>query len=148
MTQATIFVAHAKADADEFVAASVARFKNRFPNTDCTFILGRDDWQISFRKSGSWEAWQKNVVYGVRYGTDKRKFDCIFLLDLIVGKATAKIVEHALEAGTRTVVQVRMDSSGPDADGNIHMLEQYAFKRVTGIQTVSDDWKNGWRVSY
>jgi len=130
MATVNVFVAHAKDDNDDFIEQAVEKFKLRFSKNQYVFVLGKFDHTQNMKRLGNWDAWEKNVVYGTRYGTTERKYGIIFCINRVVGKATANIVQHALTAGTKVV-----------------LLDDGVFSVVKAVQKLeTDDWKRGWML--
>ena len=133
MATINVFVANSKNDSDESVEAAIEKFKLRFSKNTYVFVKGKDDFLANMKRLGSWEAWEKNVVYGFKFGTVEKKYGLIFCINRVIGKATANIVQHALTAGTKIVL---LD---PETG------EFSAVKAVTKRED-TDDWKNGWML--
>jgi len=69
MATVNVFVANAKSDSEDTVQSAIEKFKLRFSKNTYVFVTGFQDWQLNFKRLGSWDAWEKNVVYGMKYGT-------------------------------------------------------------------------------
>jgi len=133
MATVNVFVANAKSDSEEVVKEAIEKFKLRFSKNTYVFVTGFQDWSQNMKRLGSWDAWEKNVVYGMKYGTVEKKYGIIFCINRTIGKATANIVQHALTTGTKVVL---LD---PET------REFSAVKAVTKRED-TDDWKNGWEL--
>ena len=92
-----VFIAHAKGDSTQTVALALAHLK-RYSSNEYTVTLGFDEWQRSFRKCGTWDAWAKYIATAKQYGSNHALFDVIVCIDPVVGKATESIVTAALAA--------------------------------------------------
>lgn len=86
----------------------------------------------SFHEAGSWSNWIEQVAEGRQYGGRKDIFQVYVLPSLVVGRATAQILEKAL-ARRKPVMHC--------ANG---MLQ-----RVRRVETVdSENWQAGWRLTF
>jgi len=101
------------------------------PHINVTCVLATEEKGRSFAQQGSWGAWCTWLATGVDYEQRTPLFNGVAIMDPIMGRATASIMEQALDAG-------RM---GIYAHGG-------QIKQVIGVEIIdSEDWKGGWRAS-
>jgi hypothetical protein len=81
MARATQLLAEALGDAYAFV----------------TVTSGEDDWREHFHNAGGWDAWTGRVAFGRKYGSPEPFYHAIIVPDRVLGKATAGIVQLALQ---------------------------------------------------
>jgi hypothetical protein len=90
-----------------------------------------EDFQTYFAQCGGWSEWIEHVTRGVDYTTRKQIYDAVVCVDTQLGKATAGIIEKALEAG-KPALYWDPQSTPP-------------MKRITSVKTVDEtDWTGGW----
>jgi hypothetical protein len=95
-------------------------------------VPGRDDFRINCR--GDWEAWGKSIITRRDAMTQAVFYDFIVLPGLVVGRATAQIVDYAVRAGRPVFMLVGM-AANPDC-----------LLRVTQVYPYDpDDWQGGFR---
>jgi hypothetical protein len=130
-----IFFAHTAQATPEEVRDNCKRLKgllvNLGGNEHETFkvIPGRADHQSHFR--GDWESWQKDVVNRTNATTGEPVYDMFIVLGKTCGRATAGIMERAIEL-TRPCL--RWDGQEVlDAVAEVIMADP-------------DDWQSGWKL--
>lgn len=131
------FLAHAKSDNDEQIAAYVQATRDALEavaaaEDSLDVVTGRDDFMEHAAAAGGWKHWPRNVVERLDVAFGTHFYDLIVLPSATFGKGTAAIVEVALEEG-RPVILLDGESGG------FHVVERL----------IVDDEKNyqgGWRV--
>lgn len=69
------------------------------PDRDVTVTAGRDEYALTFRRCGTWDAWARNAATGVEYGTGLPRYHAFVVAPVAsVGKATAGILRHAISS--------------------------------------------------
>lgn len=127
-----VFYAHRR-DADvgeinEAVATLSSHLAHRL-HTAVKVTSGRDDFKRRFAMAGGWSAWPDSVSSPLAGG--ESRYTIIVVPDGPVGKATAQIVETALQRGVACLWW--------DGDVDEPMLQQLKL-----VQEDREDWKNGW----
>lgn len=127
----SIFYAHAKHHSNADIDAAVEQLRTA---TGATVVAGRDDFSENFARCGGWDAWCRDVAAGIRYHDRKPRYDAIICPDRIIGKATATIVEVALERGKPVLYW----QPGEEA------------RVVWDVETSEneDSWKAGWYLVF
>ena len=101
------------------------------PHINVTCILATDERNDSFTDQGSWDAWCTYVATGIHYEQRTPLFNAIAVMSEVMGRATASIMEQALEARRLGV-----------------LVREGQLKQVVAVETVdSEDWKSGWRAT-
>lgn len=126
------FIAHAKGDADDRIAAlkdDVTTVLERMAagRKPVEVVIARDYYFANFSRCGSWEAYARDVSQGVHYLTREPNFSLIVLADERIGAATQAIVKHALAVAKLVV-----------------LWESGGFVKIVDVEQVSRDMKNGW----
>ncbi len=97
-----------------------------------TVVSGRKDYEKFFPKTGTWEGWQGNVVTRCDATTGKRFYSGYVVTGDTCGKATAAILQHALQE-RRPVFHYDVDTG--------------QMVRVVSIENGDpDDWTNGFNI--
>jgi len=130
-----IFLASPKGSSDFHVQGALTTVKDKFSaaisHADVTVVTSAQEWDRSFKQSGSWDAWTTHVACGVDYEFRTPLYNAIVCTTERIGKATADIVEKALE--NRRMVALIMDSK---------------ITQVIGVESIdSDNWQSGWRLT-
>jgi len=133
MTSKRIFLAHAKSDGEEALAAAVRAVRGAIeaarPGAPVEVTLGRDDWARRFKACGSWNVWCETVASGVHFLTREPNYHGIVVTsgNGRVGAATKRIVEIALANGKP-----------------VYRLDGASLVKVSGCRVLDpDDWKGG-----
>jgi hypothetical protein len=121
-----LFLATAKGDDPLRVAEWRAAIAALVPNV--TIVDGVEDWTENFHRCGGWNGWAQDVATG-RDINGRHRFDIIVCPHIVVGKATAQIVDAALRM-TKPVFHVRRDGE--------------VARVVTVAQEDPESWKAGW----
>jgi hypothetical protein len=122
-----IFLAAAKGDSPDKVAAWKAEIEVQAPGV--AIVDGLTDWGENFSRCGGWSGWVQDVARG-RDLNGRPRFDAVVCPRASVGKATAQIVEAALQERKPVL-----------------LVNAGGVRRVTGVvQTDSDSWKAGWEL--
>jgi len=97
-----------------------------------TVVSGRKDYEKFFPKTGTWEGWQGNIVTRCDATTGKRFYSGYVVTGDTCGKATAAILQHALQE-RRPVFHYDVDTD--------------QMVRVSSIENGDpDDWTNGFNI--
>lgn len=88
--------------------AVVAKFTPALDGIPLAVVKAEDDYRDHFGRCGGWDAWARDVGQGVDYLARIPRYNCIACVQPTIGKATASIVQYALE-GNRMVVLLRPD---------------------------------------
>lgn len=100
------------------------------PHIDVTCVLATEERERSFAEQGSWNAWCSHVATGVHYEQRTPLFNAIAIMSETMGKATASIMQQALEARRLGL-----------------LVHEGKLTQVVDVQTVdAEDWKSGWRA--
>jgi hypothetical protein len=122
-----IFLATAKGDSPDKIAEWTQELVAALPGV--TVTDGLADWEANFSRCGGWNGWAQDVAQG-RDINGRHRYDGIVCPYLCVGKATAQIIELALQAGKPVIA-----STGSQA------------RRVIGVVQVDPhSWKAGWEL--
>ena len=84
-----------------------------------------------FARCGSWASWISHIAVGRDYLSQQPIYSRFFCITETLGKANAEIINQALEAGKECYF----------FDGK----EKYS---IMSVYRHSDDWSNGWKISY
>ena len=84
-----------------------------------------------FAKCGSWASWINHIAIGQDYLSRKPIYDKFYCVTDTLGRANADILEKALKAGKECFF-----FDGTD------------LQEIVAVHQESDDWTNGWRISY
>ena len=104
---------------------------NAAPHISITCILATDERNDSFADQGSWNAWCTHVATGVHYEQRTPLFNAIAVMSDVMGRATASIMQQALEARRLGL-----------------LVQGGQLNQVLAVETVdSEDWKAGWRAT-
>lgn len=110
------------------------KFTTAGKGTKVSVIPGRDDFRINCR--GDWNAWGKSIVARRDAMTQQPYYDFIIIPGSVVGRATAQIVEWAVQVGRPVFMMV--DTKG--VCGPTYLV------RVTQVYPYDpDDWQQGFR---
>ena len=97
-----------------------------------TVVSGRKDYEKFFPKAGTWEGWQGNIVTRCDATTGKRFYSGYVVTGDTCGKATAAILQHALQE-RRPVFHYDVDTG--------------QMVRVASIDNDDpEDWTGGWSI--
>lgn len=122
-----IFLATAKGDSPDKIAEWKQELTDALPES--AVVDGMTDWTENFGRCGGWNGWAQDVAQG-RDINGRARYDMIVCPYLCVGKATAQIIELALQAGKPVVA-----STGTEA------------RRVRAVVQVDPhSWKAGWEL--
>jgi hypothetical protein len=86
----------------------VSKFTPALKGIELTVVKAEDDYREHFGRCGGWDAWARDVGQGVDYLARTPRYNGIVCVEQVVGKATASIVQYALE-GNRMVVLLQPD---------------------------------------
>ena len=135
MSEYKVFLATPKGALDTEVESAYATVQDKFQKSvpegiKVSVTRALDDWNDNFKRCGSWDAWTHDVAAGVDYEFRTPRYNAIVCTTENVGRATAQIVEHALEAKKMVAVQANGDT-----------------KRVYGVTAIDpENWKAGWQL--
>ena len=122
-----IFLATAKGDSPDKIDGWKRELLAELPGV--TIVDGYTDWQDNFSRCGGWNEWARDVAQG-RDINGQARYDLFVCPYACVGKATAQILEAAMQSGKPVVLA--------SADG---------AKRVIGVMQVdAHSWKAGWEL--
>lgn len=128
-----VFLAHTKGEPalDGLVATLTTVLRRQVDNV--RVVTGHQDYKNRFGAAGGWTAWAKSVGAGT-VGGDPR-YDAIVVPESVsIGRATAQIVQFALDARRLVVVWDRTAGEKP-------------LKRVRALETIDpENWRAGWRL--
>lgn len=93
-----VFVAHAKGDSQQRIQGALDLLRG-LSAQPFEVTLGYTEWEKSFRRCGTWEAWAEYVATAKRYGSSSPLYDMFVCIDDVAGAATENIVRAALKAG-------------------------------------------------
>jgi len=117
----------------EVMAASDAirnGLKTAAPHIHVVVVLGTEERDRSFADQGSWDSWCTHVATGINFEMRTPLFNAIAIMSESMGKATASIMEQALDA-RRMGLLVRGGQ----------------LKQVQRVEVVdAEDWKAGWKA--
>jgi hypothetical protein len=136
MSEYKVFLATPKGALDTEVESAYAtvqvKFQQSVPDGVAVSVTRAvDDWTSNFKRCGSWDAWAHDVAAGVDYEFRTPRYNAVVCTTETVGKATAQIVEHALEAEKMVAVQT---------NGTV--------QRVYGVEAIDpENWKAGWHLT-
>lgn len=90
--------------------------------------LSSDVFEETFE--GDWNDWIDNTVNGVDYYTRRSKYGVIVCMTDKIGKATARIVEGAL-----------------DQQKPVFLMRNSILHTVSGVEVIDrENWTDGWRL--
>lgn len=92
-------------------------------------VLGRVDYDLNFKRCGSWDGWAQDVVKRQDYVTRDPVYGAIVVTNRYVGRATAAIVGHALRERRP-----------------IFVLEHLELLPIRQIRQLSESFRDGWEV--
>lgn len=122
-----VFLATAKDTDPGKIEEWCAFLAERLP--DAVIVDGYSDWKENFHRCGGWNGWAEDVAVG-RTMEGRHRFDVIVCPHLYVGKATAQIIERALQANKAVLY-----------------LSKDGVSLVRGIEHEDpQSWKSGWRL--
>lgn len=117
------------AEVDSYYQTVVQKFTPALDGIELSVVKAEDDYRENFGRCGGWDAWTQDVGRGVDYLARTPRYNCIACVQQAVGKATADIVRHAIEAD-RMVVLVNPNKT---------------VDRVIAVETIdSNDYRSGW----
>ncbi len=90
-----------------------------------------DAYNQFFARFGSWNAWIEHIAKGRDYLSRQPLYSKYYCVTQELGRANADIIQKAL-------------SDGKDCE----FFDGKEFYSIVGINQVSDDWANGWEISY
>ena len=123
-----VFLATAKGDDALRVEELRQAVQAKAPNA--TVVDGVSDWNENFHRCGGWNGWIEDVAAG-RELSGRPRFDAYIAPYATVGRATAQIIERALQLGKPV----------------LHVPRNGETLRVTGVEcTDFDSWKAGWSL--
>lgn len=97
-----IFVAHDRGVPDAQLDAWKVQLQQLIGDS-VEVVLGRDDFQQRAQQVGGWEAWARSVVHGLDSNFEPLFTGIVRPGPMILGKATAEIIQAALGAGLPVV---------------------------------------------
>lgn len=122
-----IFLATAKGDSTDKIDNWKRELLAELP--DAIIVDGYTDYQANFSRCGGWSEWARDVAQG-RDINGQARYDLFVCPYGLVGRATAQILEAAMQSGKPVVLA--------SADG---------AQRVIGVlQVDSHSWKAGWEL--
>ena len=117
---------------DELHQTVYVKFCKAIPHAKITVVRSKEEFEKSFKQCGGWDEWTTHVSTGVDYEFRTPLYNAIVCTTEVVGKATAQMVEKAVEA-RRMVAVVH-------SDGQI--------SRVVGVKCLdNDNWQTGWQLT-
>lgn len=128
-----VLLAHGMHDSETQIEDWKQIIESIFRSDDlpCEVVLGREDHKENFASSGGWGGWTFDVVMRKDYMTQDYHYGAIIVPGEFIGKATAQIVQHALDH-SRPVLLLWQDRE---------------LVPVQAIDRIDDqDFKQGWRV--
>ena len=126
--KARVFVATAKGEDPLRVEEIRQQVVTRMP--EATVIDGLADWQENFHRCGGWNGWIEDVAIGRELG-GRYRYDAFVAPYTSVGRATAQILQRAIECGKPVV----------------HIARNGDVSRVVGVECVDfESWKAGWTL--
>lgn len=128
-----IFLAHPKnmpdEQIDELKAQASAALSSEV-DEELVFVLGREDFAENFATAGGWRGWPRDVIDRIDFNTRRPWYTALLVVPHdTVGKATAEMVEYALEK--RKPVLTLIDGVAVQA---------------TGIQQIDFSFPGGWAL--
>jgi len=84
-----------------------------------------------FAQCGSWASWISRIAVGRDYLSQTPIYSRFFCITETLGKANAEIINQALEAGKEC-----------------SFFDGKEIHSIVSIHRYSDDWSNGWKISY
>jgi hypothetical protein len=135
-----VFIAHPKDVSDQMVedhrnriSAIMSRASEATRNpVTIVAILGREDWDANFKRCGSWQSWERDVVLRMDYATRERFYSAIVVTDRIIGSATKGIVLTAIAAKLPALF--------------FHRNSGLMFKIRSVVTINSMDFREGWEI--
>ena len=135
-----VFIAHPKDVSDQMVedqrnriSAIMSRASEATRNpVTIVAILGREDWDANFKRCGSWQSWERDVVLRMDYATRERFYSAIVVTGRIIGSATKGIVLTAIAAKLPTLF--------------FHSNSERMFKVRSVVTINSMDFREGWEI--
>lgn len=133
MKELRIFFANAKGDDAnqiESLMALATRLLVKGTGRDVKMTSGLRDFEANFARTGSWEAWQRDVAQGIDYLSREPRYNGAVVPGRRVGKATAAILQGFLYTGKPVL-----------------LLEADALVVVRECVKVEErNWTTGWEV--
>lgn len=128
------FLAHKRTTEDKKIDQLVAGATLLLRDKGVDFaqvIAGRDDFKSRSAALGGWQGWARDVATGEdEYGNPS--FHAIIVPSEVIGKATAGIVQDAL-----------------DADKAVYFWRKGELVWVTSVKNIDpEDWKEGWKLIF
>ena len=128
------FLAHKRTTEDKKIDQLVAGATLLLRDKGVDFaqvIAGRDDFKSRSAALGGWQGWARDVATGEdEYGNPS--FHAIIVPSEVIGKATAGIVQDAL-----------------DADKAVYFWLKGELVWVTSVKNIDpEDWKEGWKLIF
>lgn len=90
-----------------------------------------DAYNEYFSRFGSWNAWIEHIAKGRDYLSRQPLYATFYCVSKELGRANADIVRKAL-----------------DEDKECLYFDGKDFYSIVGVDQVSDDWTNGWEISF
>ena len=115
---------------DQLVAGATLLLRGKGMD-NARVISGRDDFKERSASLGGWQGWARDVATGEdEYGVPS--FHAIIVPSEVIGKATAGIVQDAL-----------------DADKAVYFWRSGELVWVKAVKTIDqEDWKQGWKLIF
>ena len=123
-----IFLATAKGDSPDKIDGWKRELLAELPGV--TIVDGYTDWQDNFSRCGGWGEWARDVAQG-RDINGQARYDLFVSPYALVGRATAQILEAAMQMGKPVVLASAANGA----------------QRVIGVMQVdAHSWKAGWEL--
>jgi hypothetical protein len=127
-----VFYAHPSSESTRGIFSAVLELSDLFTqrgSTGAQIIAARKDYDTNFR--GDWDEWAESTTTAIHAVTRKPRYNLFVIPGRYCGRATARIVQSALEAG-RPVFTWDRDQS---------------LQKVTQIEVSDpDDWTTGYHL--
>lgn len=120
-----------------------------------SLVSARDEWELSFRRSVTWDRWTSDVATGVGYGGQGPRYHAFVVPDLTVGRPTRNLLNAALRVGKPVwfwdapadqpaALGAFFPVARVDADpenGNLaHVVTRKAIEDAARAETCADEW--------
>lgn len=95
-----VFLAHSIHDSEDSIVEMqriITMLFRDYADADVEVVPGRDDFKENFASAGGWRGWPVDVVTRCDYMTREPIYAAIVVPAQCVGKATAQIIETALD---------------------------------------------------
>lgn len=137
------FLAHSKRDGEnQAVLDARLQLARSILGDEHEVVFARDDFLQNADSEGGWNGWCRAISDRTDPDTGTRFYDGILVLGNRVGKATAAIVEHALEVGVQVFV---LEDERAGDDGTPIPADGWEVGKVDVINR--KDFLNGWALT-